>query len=130
MTYLDKEIELLLDQVADYADGYPNVLDMVAQAEADAKTNHQEKVLLDYLRQLVTRLAILPSQHNSIVYYRESKDKPGFFQIRNYDYKMYCWYLNRGLPKETVTARTLNIDTKLLTKEERESFMKRVIRTY
>lgn len=124
MQMWERELNDMLDQVADYAEYYPKVLDMVAHAEADATEKGRRKTFFEYIGQLVVRLKRSRSQFNTITYIKH-KDGPNFYQVQNYNYKMYEWYLDRKFPMETVTASTLNIDEKWLTEKERQSFRER-----
>lgn len=124
MEMWERELSDMLDQVADYAEDYPKVLDMVAHAEADATECGRRKTFFAYIRELVTRLKRNRSQFNTITYIK-SKEGPNYYRVKNYNYKMYEWYIDRKFPMETVTPDTLNISEKWLTEEERQSFRER-----
>lgn len=116
MTYLDQQIQQMLDQIADYAGDWEECLNMVAEAETD----RDKQMLHDYLETLTTRLAKMQRRFNIVTYRPTSK----CWCVSNYDYKMYKWFKNAKFAGSTITPYSLFIHKDELNPEQNEQMNK------
>lgn len=111
-----------LDQVADYAADWDEMLEMAAKVEADATAATSRSVT--YLEYLVPRLRDMQRRMNRV--YRLQTATGGLLKIENYSYDMYCWYLDRGFPEEAIQPHKLLVLEEWLTPDERDQFRSRI----
>lgn len=109
-----------LDQIADYAADWDEMLEMVAKIDVAIKTSRP----LNFLEHLVPRLRDMQRRMNRV--YRSQTKTGGRIEIQNYSYDMYCWYLDRGFPEESIFPNKLLILEEWLTPEERDQFRSRI----
>lgn len=113
--FWEQELEQLLNQVAEYAPDWDEVLDMVAAADMP----ENQKMLYEYLRELVPRLKQMRREFNRVTYVN------GGYVVSNYDFKMYSWAKKRGLGEDYITSFSLIFPPDFLTPAEVEQFNER-----
>lgn len=118
MTYLESEIEDMLDQVWLLADDWSACSDMVAE-QPPTPTLHE------YLTLLIPRLKNMRRDFNwvEIMLVQGSSN---IYKVHNYTYKMYR-YLTKKYPEAvTVTPPFIAIPEDVLTEEDRDQFRKQL----
>lgn len=111
----EQEFDQLLDQVGDYCGDWDEVLDMVAAADMP----ENQKMLYEYLRELVPRLKQMRREFNRVTFVN------GGYVITNYDFRMFSWAKKRGLGEDCITPFKLIFPPGFLTPNEVEQFNKR-----
>lgn len=108
-----QQLHQMLDQVADYADDWPECLEMVAEVP-------ETKQLHKYLTYLVPRLKRMQRRFNWIKYDASNR----IWYIHNYTYKMFD-YLTRKYPnKVVVTDSRIALSDEVLTDKDRDLLRK------
>lgn len=105
----------MLDQAAVYAEDWPVLLDMLAEAR-------ESKQLHEYLTLLVPRLKRMQRQFNRVEY-----DVPErIWSIYNYNYKMYCYMKKKYGEEIVVTPSRISIASEVLTSQDLEILKKQL----
>lgn len=111
-TYLESELNQMLDEVAYLAEDYPTCLDMVS--EADKPEN--KEILFEYLRLLVPRLRQMQRKINQV------KAQDNGWVIENFSFDIYKWYIKRQIDG-VVTPHKIVIPPGWLSQKEQEQFL-------
>lgn len=106
------QLNQMLEEVAEHADGWDKLLEMVA--EADTPANRQE--LYAYLEYLIPRIKHIRLAFNWVSY--DTQDR--IWSIHNYDFKMFQ-YMRRRYPDEiVVTPQCISIRAEALSYDDRD----------
>lgn len=115
-----QQLNQLLDEVADFGDDWPEVIDMIANAEASS----EDDLLFKYLGLLVPRLRRMRRAFGYVTYEPKSR----CYQIHNYTFDTYRWFLRRKFKAAVITPSKIMIAVEELTPEEQDQLRQRLVR--
>lgn len=119
MQVWEQRLNQMLDQVADYADDWNEVLEMVAVAD-----NKGERQLLhDYLEYLVPRIKNMQRQFNWVTYDQSNHA----YVIHNYTLDVFR-YMRESYPQDAViTPNRITIGAEVLKPIDKEKLQKQLV---
>lgn len=114
----ESQLAELFNQAEWYCEGWD---EMLQEVERLAKSKSSPR-LRAYMERLVPRLRNMQRRANRVCYDRRHK----IYEIYNYTYEMYCWYLDNDYPEEGARPDRLVLFDEYLTPEQRDALRKRV----
>lgn len=109
------ELDDLFDQVAEYADDWPELINQITALPLNKQTH-------EFLRQLVPRLKVMCRTFNRVSYDTKSRT----YTIKNYSYQVY-WYFKQKYPQAVITHMAISIHTDDLTDTDRDQLQKQLL---
>lgn len=110
----ERNLDAALDELAETFD----VVDVELERVGSEAPSLQ---LSEYAKQLANRWSRLRTPVNEVI------ELPGaIYSIRNYDYNMFCWFMERHFKAAVMTSYSINIPQGELTPEERKQFQERL----
>lgn len=119
MLVWEQQLDQMLDQVADYAEGWDELLEMVASADKPS----ERKTLRDYLEYLVPRLKQMRRVFNRVEYDAKTES----FTIYNYTFAMFKYMREAYQDHAVFTANRIVIASEVLTDLDRDKLRKQLV---
>lgn len=113
------QLNQMLDQVAEYADDWDKLLEMVAVADVPAKRPE----LYAYLEYLLPRIKQMRRSFNWVSYDAQAR----IWSIHNYDFNMFQYMRKRYTEDIVVTPQRIAIPNDALSLADRDKLHKQVM---